>query len=116
MSRLVCARGTTLFAGYVCRSIVFALALLAATVISVDASANRHPINPNIYGGSFSPGGKQPGVWITLSRWGGNATTRYNWQANASNRASDWFFESISEEGATPSMGVDTFIFLARYT
>src|SRR5438046_2717422 len=87
----------------------------ADVIIRVDSAANRHPISPQIYGGSFAPGGKQPGPGGTLSRWGGNATTRYNWQANASNRASDWYFESISEDGATPSAGVDSFIGLARY-
>src|SRR6185369_12391803 len=74
-----------------------------------------HPISPGIYGGSFAEGGKLPGVGSTLMRWGGNATTRYNWQANASNRASDWYFESISDDGAAPSAGVDTFIGLTQY-
>jgi hypothetical protein len=92
--------------------------LFAAAVhaIRVDAAANRHPISPGIYGSSFAPGGKLPGANATLNRWGGNATTRYNWQANASNRGSDWFFESISEDGAQPSDSVDTFINLSRYT
>ena len=92
--------------------------LLSAALhtIRIDAAANRHPISPEIYGSSFFPGGKFPGANATVSRWGGNATTRYNWQANASSRASDWFFESISEEGPNPSDGVDSFIDLARYT
>ena len=94
---------------------MLALALVAATVISVDAAANRHPINPEIYGSAFAPGGKLPGAGATLYRWGGNATTRYNWQANASNRASDWYFESISDEGAGPSFGPDNFIALSQY-
>ena len=91
--------------------------LLAAALhtIRIDAAANRHPISSEVYGSSFFPGGKFPGANATLTRWGGNATTRYNWQANASNRASDWFFESISEEGANPSAGVDGFIDLAHY-
>jgi len=29
---------------------------------------------------------------LTINRAGGNAETRYNWQLNAHNRASDWFF------------------------
>jgi hypothetical protein len=91
------------------------LLAVAVHAIRVDAAANRHPISPEIYGSSFFPGGKFPGGNATLTRWGGNATTRYNWQANASNRAADWFFESISEEGANPSAGVDEFIGLARY-
>jgi len=91
--------------------------LLAASVhlIQVDATADRHPINPLIYGGSFTTGGKLPGGGVTLNRWGGNATTRYNWLENASNRASDWYFESITELGATPSAGPDLFIDLTQY-
>jgi hypothetical protein len=91
--------------------------LLAASLqtIRVDAAANRHPISSGIYGGSFAAGGQQPGPGTTLTRWGGNATTRYNWQANASSRAADWYFESISEQGVAPSAGVDLFIGLSRY-
>ena len=32
-----------------------------------------------------------------LNRQGGNNTSRYNWQLNADNRASDYFFESIGD-------------------
>ena len=37
---------------------------------------------------------------LPVRRWGGNATTRYNWQNDTSNRASDWFFENIPDETA----------------
>jgi len=96
---------------------VFAIALLAASlqVISVDAAADRHPISPEIYGLSFAPGPVLPLLNVGLNRSGGNATTRYNWEANASNRASDWYFESLSEEGATPGAGVDRFIADTRF-
>jgi len=36
-----------------------------------------------------------------INRHGGNATSLYNWQANASNRGMDWYFESIDEGSAT---------------
>src|SRR5260370_18145336 len=45
-----------------------------------------------------------------LNRSGGNAETRYNWQANASNRAADYFFESIGETSSVPGEHADTFI------
>jgi hypothetical protein len=96
---------------------LFAPLLLAASLhaIRVDAAVNRHPISSEIYGSSFATDGKSPGLGGTLYRWGGNATTRYNWQANASNRATDWYFESLSEEGAAPSAGIDNFIAMSRY-
>lgn len=87
----------------------------AQVTIPVDAAADRHPISPEIYGLSFAPGPVLPLLNVELNRSGGNATTRYNWQANASNRASDWYFESISEEGATPGAGVDHFIGSTRF-
>jgi hypothetical protein len=88
---------------------------LSQVTISVDAAANRHPISQEIYGLSFAPGPALPLMNVTLNRSGGNATTRYNWQANASNRAADWYFESISEEGANPGAGVDGFIADTRF-
>ena len=43
-------------------------------------------------------------------RWGGNATTRYNWKQNANNRASDWYFESIAFSSATAGAEADGFV------
>ena len=45
-----------------------------------------------------------------LNRNGGNNTTRYNWQLNADNRGSDWYFESIADSSATAGERGDTFI------
>ena len=46
-----------------------------------------------------------------LNRYGGNTTTRYNWQQNASNHASDWYFESIADDSSAVAGEVgDTFI------
>ena len=38
-----------------------------------------------------------------MRRWGGNATTRYNWQTDTNNHASDWFFENIPNDLANPA-------------
>ncbi|MFN8422705.1 MAG: glycoside hydrolase family 44 protein [Anaerolineae bacterium] len=35
---------------------------------------------------------------MTVRRWGGNATTRYNYLDDTSNRGSDWFFETLPED------------------
>lgn len=78
--------------------------------ITIDAAANRHPINPNIYGVSFASIDDLRSLQSPLNREGGNGETRYNWQANATNRASDGFFESIGESSATPGEHADTFI------
>src|SRR5580700_6139135 len=60
------------------------------TTITVDANANRHPISPLIYGVAFGTTAQLTDLNAPLNRSGGNATTRYNWQLNASNHANDW--------------------------
>lgn len=39
---------------------------------------------------------------LPVRRWGGNATTRYNWQNDISNHASDWYFENIPNDNSNP--------------
>ena len=77
--------------------------------ISVDASADRHPISPLIYGVAYGDAFTLADLNSPLNRQGGNPTTRYNWQVNADNRASDYFFESI-QYNATPGGHGDDFI------
>jgi hypothetical protein len=71
--------------------------------VYVDAQSGRTAINPNIYGiasyglnAAFAAEIKVPNV-----RWGGDGTTRYNWQVDSSNAGDDWYFMSGSGT-ATP--------------
>ncbi|MEZ4681179.1 MAG: hypothetical protein R2932_43895 [Caldilineaceae bacterium] len=41
-------------------------------------------------------------VALPIRRWGGNGTTRYNWQLDVANHTKDWFFENIPKENANP--------------
>ena len=41
---------------------------------------------------------------LPINRWGGNATTRYNWQNDTSNHASDWFFENLPNDNSHPEL------------
>ena len=81
-----------------------------AVNISVDASANRHAISPNIYGVAYGDSTTLPQLNVPLNRLGGNNTSRYNWQLNADNRAADWYFESIGYSSAVAGEVGDTFI------
>jgi hypothetical protein len=72
--------------------------------VSVDPSADRHAINPLIYGVNFGDAAEFAAVPYPLRRWGGNSVTRYNWQKDVSNRASDWFFLNLPE--GTDSTGL----------
>ncbi|HEY6616595.1 MAG TPA: glycoside hydrolase family 44 protein [Vicinamibacterales bacterium] len=82
--------------------------------ISVDANANRRPIDPNIYGVAHASTAELTDLNSPLNRNGGNNTTRYNWQLNADNRGNDWYYESIAESSATAGERGDTFIANAR--
>jgi hypothetical protein len=83
----------------------------AAVTINVNASASRRPINPLIYGVAFASTAELLELNAPLNRSGGNGESLYNWQVNASNRGSDWFFESLEDSsGATAGAAGDQFI------
>lgn len=82
--------------------------------ISIDAGANRHPINPNVYGMAYASAAALADLNVPLDRSGGNNTSRYNWQLNADNRGNDWYFESIGDDSATAGERGDTFISTAK--
>jgi PKD repeat protein len=90
------------------------LAQNAAVTVNVDANANRHAISANIYGVAFASTAQLSDLNAPLNRYGGNASSSYNWQLNASNRGFDWYFESIPETSATAGELGDTFITTSR--
>ncbi len=49
-------------------------------------------INPRIYGVNFGSTAQANRMHWPVRRWGGNATTRYSWELDMSNRGFDWFF------------------------
>lgn len=61
--------------------------------VACDAKATR--ISPLIYGIAFGDKGWER-LGATARRWGGNPTSRYNWETHFSNAAQDWFFENRS--------------------
>src|SRR6266478_3478145 len=78
--------------------------------ITVDAAANRHAIDPRVYGIAYGTTAQLLDLNVPLNRYGGNNTSRYNWQLNADNRGQDWYFESIAEPSSVPGERGDTFI------
>lgn len=72
-------------------------AAVAGPALSVDVSADRHAISPDIYGMNFPDATLAAELHMSVQRWGGNSTTRYNWQADIANRGSDWYFENVFE-------------------
>lgn len=78
--------------------------------VAIDVNAARRPIDPRIYGIAYGTAAQLTDLNVPLNRYGGNNTSRYNWQLNADNRGFDWFFESIAEPSATAGERGDTFI------
>ena len=108
----VCKRSPRLLA-------IFGLAALFTSIASADnpvalvnvnANANRRAISPLIYGSNWLDTASIDDLNLTVNRRGGNATTTYNWQMNCTNRAGDWYFESLSDGAAVPSESADLFI------
>jgi sugar lactone lactonase YvrE len=62
--------------------------------LMVDVAAGRKPISPLIYGLNFAKESFAQEIALPLRRWGGNLTTRYNWQTGHTNHGVDWFFHN----------------------
>ncbi|MGB2666444.1 MAG: glycoside hydrolase family 44 protein, partial [Candidatus Acidiferrum sp.] len=81
--------------------------------LTVDADGSTHPINPDIYGlanyGLDATYAKE--IQVPNIRWGGDGTTRYNWQVDSSNSGFDWYFMGGNgETTVTPSASADLMI------
>src|SRR5215469_16541936 len=66
-----------------------------AVNVTIDVLKNRHAISPFIYGTNFPNNTAYiQDTGTTLVRWGGNASTRYNWTSFNTNAAADWYFSN----------------------
>ena len=72
-------------------------------------------ISDEVYGLNFADPQFASEIDLPVNRWGGNSTTRYNYQLDATNLASDWYFEnypadtpdvSLLPEGSTANIFV----------
>ncbi len=66
--------------------------------ITIDPSTTLGEISDDIYGLNFADESLASELGLSVDRWGGNSTTRYNYRIDASNRGSDFFFENHPEE------------------
>ncbi len=120
-------RGPIVMPGYrilSCMRVIACIALLLtasagiaqnpAVTIRIDTNASRHSINPEIYGLAYADSNALTDLNCPLNRYGGNNASRHNWQLNADNRGSDWYFESIGDSSSTPGERGDSIINTAR--
>jgi Glycoside hydrolase family 44 len=75
--------------------------------VVVDAGSQAHAINPLIYG--MNAYQQDPAVAkqisLPVNRWGGDATTRYNYLLDVTNSANDYYFENgINNNSAYPDV------------
>lgn len=69
--------------------------------LSVDPTVARHTISPLIYGinvfemadNDFAE--LNQAIRPSVVRWGGNKTTRYNWENDFTNTGSDYYYENV---------------------
>jgi hypothetical protein len=82
-----------------------------AVVVNVDFNAKGRAISPLIFGVSYGDAARNQAIGYTLVRWGGNATTRYNWRGPAHNSGADYFFLGY---GSDQTDDADAFVTAAR--
>ncbi len=126
MRRTSVRRTTVFLAGL---PLAVATALVASPVaasaengpaLAVDVTAGRHAISRDIYGMNFASEDLAAALRLPVRRWGGNATTRYNYALDETNRGSDWFFENVpgnaDPAGLPNGSETDTFVDQDRRT
>jgi len=81
-----------------------------ADTVRVDVSTSLHEISPLIYGVSGAPADYLDALQLKLNSWGGNPSTRYNWEiGHAWNAGSDWYYMN-GNYGVTSGSASDMFI------
>ena len=69
----------------------------ASVHVTVDALSDRHPISPYVYGGAYPQNASTiTDSGLSVVRWGGNATSTYNWLTHTNNADNDWYFEDFN--------------------
>lgn len=69
--------------------------------VTLAAELGR-PISPYLWGYNYMDAENLKKLGATVNRWGGNATTNYNWKDDSDNRGGDWYFLNT---GAPPKSG-----------
>jgi hypothetical protein len=83
--------------------------------LAIDCGAAGTAVSPLIYGIAYDPrldakDHHQFQLGATARRWGGNPSSRFNWELGAAwSTASDWFFENVNFTGDA-SFSYETFL------
>ncbi|MGD1108377.1 MAG: glycoside hydrolase family 44 protein [Terracidiphilus sp.] len=81
-------------------------ATASGPALAVDVGTPGNPISPDIYGmdayllhGTAADTAAVAPTNITIDRWGGDSTERYNYQLDVTNSIDDWYFENQTGTG-----------------
>jgi hypothetical protein len=86
----------------------------AGFTVQIDTQREVHPISPLVYGVSAASEATYAGLQPGLVSWGGNTSTRYNWQlGNAWNMGHDYLYRNTHYD-YTGQSASDDFIAGAR--
>ena len=73
---------------------------IGAVIVRIDNLAAPTPISPLIYGVAFADPAYLKNLGASANRWGGNATSTFNWDnGNADNAGRDWQFRNQGGTG-----------------
>jgi Glycoside hydrolase family 44 len=75
----------------------------ATIALSIDTSKNRHTISDYVYGINWASETLARDLRLPVRRQGGNATTRYNYKTDTSNRASDFYYLNVPDDNPNSS-------------
>jgi len=89
------------------------VASFSAVHVMVDVLTNRHAISPYVYGGSYPQSASTvTDSGLSVVRWGGNATSTYNWQNHTYNADNDYYFEDFTSQGFNSGADSDSTAFV----
>ncbi len=74
-----------------------------AITVTVDPALDRRAISPLVYGVNFGDDAQAAALRWPLRRWGGNSTTRYNWQDDVHSVGADWFYFNYTNIDPAPA-------------
>jgi hypothetical protein len=72
--------------------------------VAVDPALDRRPVSAHLFGVNFATAQQLADVGYTVNRWGGNRTSRYNWQLDVDSSAGDWFFTNYTASEPAPPL------------
>ncbi len=80
--------------------------------VQIACNARATKVSPLIYGIAYNfmsddNAAHQWQMGATIRRWGGNPTSRYNWEIHAWNLDSDWFYENVAVKPYTKFLADD---------